>query len=66
MWVNDKNREVINFLLDFATGILKVVDNIGVLQTAIIGLGAGFGIKKTLKGEGRVKKFTLINMPSVA
>ena len=46
--------------------VLEVVDNIGVLQTALIGLGAGIGIKKSIKGEGRVKKFTLINMPSVA
>ena len=66
LWVNDNNREIINSFIDLATGILKVVDNIGVLQTALIGLGAGIGIKKTLKGEGRVKKFALMNMPSVA
>lgn len=45
LWVNENNREVINFFLDLAKGILEVVDDIGVLNTAFIGIGAGLGIK---------------------
>ena len=61
LWVNDGNREVINFFLDLAKGILEVVDDIGVLQTAFIGLGAGVGIKSALSKDsgGRVKMFIL-------
>ena len=45
LWVNENNREVINFFLDLAKGILEVVDDIGVLNAAFIGIGAGLGIK---------------------
>lgn len=54
LWVNEHNREVITFFLDLAKGILEVVDNIGVLNTALIGLGAGVGIKSALTGNGRL------------
>lgn len=60
LWVNENNREVITMFLDLATTILKVVENVGVLNTAIAGLGVGLGIyakKKT--GSGRVKMLTL-------
>ena len=55
LWINDNNREVINFFLDLATGILKAVDKIGVFNSALIGLGAGIGIKKLNAGGGRAK-----------
>ena len=45
LWINEHNREVINFFLDLAKGILEVVDNVGVLNTAIMGIGAFAGIK---------------------
>lgn len=45
LWVNDKNREVINFFLDLGTGILDVVDDVGVLNVAILGIGAFAGAK---------------------
>jgi len=59
LWVNENNREVITFFLDFAKGVLEVVDNIGVLNTALIGLGTGIGVKSAINGGGRVKMFTL-------
>lgn len=55
LWVNENNREVITFFLDLAKGILEVVDDIGVLNTALLTIGAGFGIKKSLDGGGRAK-----------
>ena len=55
LWVNEHNREVITFFLDLAKGVLEVVDNIGVLNTALIGLGAGVGIKSAISGGGRAK-----------
>lgn len=60
LWINDNNREVINFFLDLANGILKAVDKIGVFNSALIGLGAGIGIKKLNAGGGRAKEFALI------
>ena len=64
LWVNDKNREVITGVLDVLTRILDVVNEIGLGWIAAIGGGA-FAAYKSIKGEGRVKKFTLMNMPSV-
>ena len=45
LWVNENNREVITFFIDLGRGVLEVVDDIGVLNTAFIGIGAGLGIK---------------------
>lgn len=45
LWVNENNREAITFFIDLGRGILEVVDNIGILNTAIIGIGAFAGIK---------------------
>jgi TP901 family phage tail tape measure protein len=55
LWVNDNNREVINFFLDLATGILEAIDKVGLLQTTLIGLGVGLGAKKIMTGGGRAK-----------
>lgn len=59
LWVGENNREAITTILDIANGILKIVDNVGLLNTALIGVGAGIGIKSAINGGGRVKKFTL-------
>ena len=45
LWVNENNREVITFFIDLGRGILEVVDDVGVLNTAIMGIGAFAGIK---------------------
>ena len=66
LWINEHNREVITFFLDLAKAILEAVDKFGVLNTVLVGGGGIFAAMKTFKGEGRVKKFTLMNMPSVA
>ena len=60
LWVGEKNRELITFFLDLATSILKVADEIGALKTLIIGGGGLFAAFKAIKGEGRLKKFSLI------
>ena len=49
LWVNENNREVITFFIDLGRGILEVVDNVGVLNTAIMGIGAFAGIKNVGK-----------------
>ena len=54
LWVNENNREVITFFLDLAKSILEVVDKVGVLNTAFIGLGGFFGAKMAKSG-GRAK-----------
>lgn len=66
LWINENNREVITFFLDLAKSVLEAVNNFGVLNTLLVGGGGIFTAMKAFKGEGRVKTFTLINMPSVA
>lgn len=56
IWVFDDNREFINFFIDLGTGILKVVDNLGILKTALIGIAAYAGINNV----GSPKMFGLI------
>lgn len=53
LWSNTTNRETINWFIDLGKTILDVVDNIGLLKTALIGIGAGIGIRQSLKGGGR-------------
>ena len=60
LWVNDNNREVINFFLDFAKGALEALDAVGGLKAALIGGGGLFaGFKLFKDSGGRVKMFTL-------
>lgn len=59
LWANENSRELITGIVDIGTSILQVVDNIGLLKTALIGLGAGIGVKSAISGGGRVKMFTL-------
>ena len=66
LWVGENNREFINFFLDIAKAVLEAANEFGALNTILVGGGGIFGAIKAFKGEGRVKKFTLINMPSVA
>ena len=60
LWVNDNNREVINFFLDFAKGALEALDAVGGLKAALIGGGGLFaGFKLFKDSGGRVNMFTL-------
>ena len=56
-------------LIDTGRGAIdilsEIIDMIGVIPTLLAGSGGIFGVLKAFKGEGRVKKFTLMNMPSV-
>ncbi len=62
LWAETANRDVINFFLDFATTVLKVADDIGVLNVLLFGGGGLFAAFKSIKGEGRLKKLSLIFM----
>ena len=53
LWINDNNREIINFFLDLGTSILKVVDNFGVFQTLLVGGSGVFAGIQAFKGEGK-------------
>lgn len=61
LWVGNNNRETINFFIDLAKSILDVINNIGVLNTALIGGSGIFGIFKSLKGDGRRGKYVLFS-----
>lgn len=56
MWANTANRDVINFFLDLATAVLKVVDAIGLIPTtALVGGGLISLIQLTQKESGLTK-----------
>lgn len=56
IWQNGISSDFINGILDFGTGILSVVEKVGLLNTSIGLLGAGLGMFKKV---GRVKMFAL-------
>ena len=59
LWINDNNREVINFFIDLAKGILDVINEVGVLNTALFGGGGIFAAIQTFKGNGRHESYAL-------
>lgn len=65
LWVNEDNREVITSVLDVLKTILDIINEIGVKWVALFAGVGTFATVKAFKGEGRVKQFTLMNMPSV-
>lgn len=52
VWYGAAGREAINPLLDTATGILDVIDNIGLLKSALLGVVGVLGLKSTFKSDG--------------
>lgn len=48
-WVNENNREFINFFLDLAKAILEAVNAAGGLSTVLVGAGGIFGVFKAKK-----------------
>ena len=69
LWVNENNREVINFFIDLAKSVLDAVNNFGALKTLLIGGGGIFAAIKSFKGEGKWgfknrPHFKSLNMPS--
>lgn len=77
IWVSDLTRETMNWFIDKITGLLKIVEKIGIVWTTVITAGiitAGKALVKTYASGGRVKqryleilnnfiKSTLTNMP---
>lgn len=59
LWINDNNREVINFFLDLAKSILDIIDEVGVLNTLLFGGGGIFAAIQSFKGNGRHKMCAL-------
>ena len=56
LWQNALNDDVIIMFVDLANAILKVADNVGLLQTAFFGLGAYMGAKNI----GRIEMLILV------
>ena len=52
VWVDTANRDQVNFFVDLGKSILDVVDNIGLLQTALGAIGLLYGAKNAITGEG--------------
>lgn len=60
LWASDNSREIINFFVDLGSGILKVVDDVGLLKTAIVGIAT----TTAFKNKGRDNMFSLsVKMP---
>lgn len=59
LWVNENNREVINFFLDLAKSILDAANEFGALNTLLVGGGGIFAAIKAIKGEGKRGKTSL-------
>lgn len=53
VWANTANREQINMFLDLGTGILELVNKVGLLQTAIPAIGAFYAIILSRGKEGK-------------
>lgn len=65
IWTSEVTREFINTFIDLGTKILEVVNNVGLLKSAIAGLATIFTAKKLLKGKsggGRAKVCQMIHM----
>jgi len=50
----------------FIDVLTEIIDTFGLFPTLLTAGGGIFAAMKSFKGEGRVKKFALMNMPSVA
>jgi hypothetical protein len=46
MWMNFLDSEVVKFIINVVNGLVKIVDNVGLLQTALTALGGIFVKKK--------------------
>ena len=67
MWDSAINAEFINFFIDAGSAVLDLVNNVGLLPSALAVFGTGLGITKAFKGNGRPKcRVSKINMPLVA
>lgn len=62
LWINENNREVITFFLDLAKSVLDAANEFGALNTLLVGGGGIFAAIKSFKGDGRLKKSSLIFM----
>jgi BMFP domain-containing protein YqiC len=52
LWANVTTREFVNTIIDFGTAILKAVNNLGLLKTALIAISSLDILKFLLKGDG--------------
>ena len=53
MWDSAINAEFINFFIDAGSGVLDLVNKVGLLQSAIAALGFGLGAKQAIQGKGK-------------
>ena len=52
LWANVTTREFVNTIIDFGTAILKAVNNLGLLKTALVAISSLDILKFLLKGDG--------------
>lgn len=65
LWSNAIDSSIIKFFIDLGTSILKIVDNVGLLNTAI----GAFTVVASLKGAGGTNKkqlFLKLKMPAIS
>ncbi len=59
-------RDVVNPILDIGSSILDIVNNVGLLQTVLGGIAAGFGVKGLFKKDGLISTlFGWSNLPGL-
>ena len=59
-------RDVVNPILDIGSGILDIVNNVGLLQTVLGGIAAGFGVKGFFLKDGLISTlFGWSNLPGL-
>lgn len=51
IWVSDINREFINFFVDIGTNVLKLIDDFGILETAITAVATALNVKSMVNGN---------------
>ena len=62
IWVSDLTRETMNWFIDKATSLLKIVEKLGLVWSTVITTGiitAGKALIKTYASGGRVKQRNL-------
>ena len=57
MWMNFINADAVKFIVDIGTGLIKLVDTLGVIPT-LIGAFGGFKLIKSILGGETFKEFT--------
>lgn len=63
LWSGSVDSNVLGFFIDLGTSILKIVDNVGLLQTAIGAIGAVMAFKGA--GRANLNSRPHLKMPAI-